>query len=114
MRMPYRQQRLLRLMDRKLCRSDPRLTAMFAMFARLNAGEAITSREQAHLDTHVWRGLAWLGDAIACIAFGLADCICWAFRRAAILCAVGRGRFSGCAGKIPVSPAWYWPTTGRP
>ncbi|MGH3237847.1 MAG: hypothetical protein ACRDOH_32225 [Streptosporangiaceae bacterium] len=114
MTMPYRRQRLLRRMDRKLCRSDPHLTAMLAMFARLNAGEAITSREQAHPGTRVRRGLAWLGDATACIAICLADCTCWAFRRVAILCAVVRWRFSGRAGKVSVPPAWHWPTTGRP
>lgn len=114
MRMPYHQQRLLRRMDCKLRRSDPHLTAMLTMFARLNAGEAITSREQAHPSTRVRRGLARLGDAIACIAICLADCARWAFGRVAILCAVVRWRFSGRAGKISVPPAWYWPTTGRP
>jgi hypothetical protein len=82
--------------------------------AGLNAEEAIAGNEQAHLDTHVRRGLAWLGDAIACLAFWLADGTRWTFRRAAILCLVVRWRFSGRGGRISVAPAWYRPTTGRP
>lgn len=113
MRMPYRQQRLLRRAGRGLCRSDPHLAAMLAIFARLTAGEAITSREQAHRDTRLQRGLAWLADAIAGIAVCLADCTRWAFRRVAIVCSTACWRFSGRAGKISAPPASHWPATGR-
>ena len=62
MRFPYRRQWLLRRMNRSLSRSDPHLAAMLAIFARLTAGEAITSKEQSTSPgARAWRGLAWLG-----------------------------------------------------
>ena len=61
MRFPYRQQWLLRRMNRSLCRSDPHLAAMLAIFARLTASEAITSQEQATTPgARARRGLIWL------------------------------------------------------
>lgn len=42
----FRQFRQLRAIERQLRRSDPGMAAMLAIFARLNAGEAIISREQ--------------------------------------------------------------------
>lgn len=72
MRIPVRQRWLLRRMDRRLCRSDPHLAAMLAIFARLNVREAITSREQAHPDGCLRRSLAGLRraiiSAVACLA----------------------------------------------
>jgi hypothetical protein len=47
MKLPLPKLWRLRDIDRRLCLSDPRMAVMFALFARLNAGEAITSREQA-------------------------------------------------------------------
>jgi hypothetical protein len=38
----------LRAIERGLRRSEPHLAAMLALFAKLNAGEVIVSREQAH------------------------------------------------------------------
>lgn len=47
MRFPFRQSWQLRVIERGLRRSEPHLAVMLAIFARLNAGEAIVSREQA-------------------------------------------------------------------
>lgn len=104
MRIPYRHHWLLRRMDRRLRRSDPHMAAMLAIFARLNAGEAMTSREQAHPDTRLRRGLAWLGGAIAGIVVCLADCASWMFRRVRITCAVVHWRLSGGA-RAALSPS---------
>ena len=47
MRFPFGQSWQLRVIERGLRRSGPHLAVMLAIFARLNAGEAIVSREQA-------------------------------------------------------------------
>lgn len=95
MRFRCRQRWLLRRMNRSLCRSDPHLAAMLAMFARLNADEAITSKEQAASSiARAWRGLAWLGRAITCMVAGLIACAGWVFRRVTGLCAAVRPRLS--------------------
>jgi hypothetical protein len=44
--LPGRQQRLLREIDKAVCRCDPRLASMLAIFARLAAGEQMPAREQ--------------------------------------------------------------------
>ena len=46
MSLPHRQRRLLRRMDRALCRSDPDLAALLSLFALLSAGETLPRREQ--------------------------------------------------------------------
>ena len=46
MSLPYRQQRRLRHIGRVLRGSDPHLTAMLSIFARLTAGERMPAREQ--------------------------------------------------------------------
>jgi hypothetical protein len=48
MRIPFRAPWRLRALERELRRTEPHLAAMLAIFAKLNAGEAIVSREQAH------------------------------------------------------------------
>lgn len=65
MKLPFRQFWQLRSIERRLRRSEPHMAAMLAMFAMLNAGEAIISREQAH---PAGRVLAVLAGAIACLA----------------------------------------------
>src|ERR671934_2575712 len=77
LRIPYRERWLLRRLNRSLRRSDPHLAAMLAIFARLHAGEVITSVEQAMSpDARACRGLAWLAVSAA--------------RLAAVLMAAGR------------------------
>lgn len=56
MSLPYRQQRRLHHIGRALGGSDPHLTAMLSIFARLTAGERMPAREQLG---HRWRGI-WL------------------------------------------------------
>jgi hypothetical protein len=90
----YRQRWLLRRMERGLCRSDPHMAAMLAIFARLTAGEAITSAEQAQRDTRLRRGLARLADALVSVTARLADYACQVSRRIAIAWAVARRRFN--------------------
>lgn len=99
MRIPYRQHWLLRRMDRRLRRSDPHMAAMLAIFARLSAGEPMTSREQAHSDSRLRRGLAWLAGAMVGIAICLADCASWMSRRV-----TSRARFAHL-GRKPNGPA---------
>ena len=72
MQFPCRRQWPLRRMSRDLRRSDPHLAAMLAIFARLTAGEAITSEEQSTSPgARAWRGLAWLGWATVHVAVAL-------------------------------------------
>jgi hypothetical protein len=91
----YRRHWLLRRIGRELCRSDPHLAAMLAIFARLYAAEAIVSTEQA--GPHPAR---WLRSA----ATVLAACGRWVFRRAASACTAARRRFGGKAPDIPAAP----------
>ena len=84
MQFPYRRQWFLRRMSRDLRRSDPHLAAMLAIFARLTAGEAITSEEQSTSPgARAWRGLAWLGWATVHVAAALIACAGRILRRAA-------------------------------
>ena len=99
MRLPFRQFWQLRGIERGLRESEPHMTAMLAIFARLNTGEAIISREQARLaDNRARRVLARLIDVIA----GLATVSRWLFRRIAGACATMCRRFSGLA-QAPLS-----------
>lgn len=98
MRIPYRRRWLLWRLNRRLCRSDPHLAVMLAIFARLNAGEAITSREQAaRPHAVVWRGLVWLGNALGRVAAVLMACVTQVWRRSARACAAIRRRLSAAA-----------------
>lgn len=72
----YTQHWRLRRIDRWMRRSDPHLVAMLAIFARLTAGEAIASSEQAGFrHMRAWanlvrlRAAAWLLITYACRAF---------------------------------------------
>jgi hypothetical protein len=90
----YRQRWLLRRMERGLCRSDPHMAAMLAIFARLTADEAITSAEQAHRGTKLRHGLARLADALVSVTAWLADYAGRMSRRIAIAWAVARRRLN--------------------
>lgn len=60
----YAQRWRLRRMERWICRSDPHLAAMLAIFARLTAGEAIASVEQyGFRSARAWRNLARMREA---------------------------------------------------
>ena len=75
MQFPYRRQWVLRRIGGDLRRSDPHLAAMLAIFARLTAGEVITSEEQSTSSgACAWRGLIWLGWATAHVAAALIAC----------------------------------------
>lgn len=114
MRIPYRQHWLLRRVNRNLRRSDPHLAAMLAIFARLNAGETITSREQVgSLGARVIRSLGWLGKAIARVAAGLIACGHWMSRRATSARTAVRWRFSQAARAARGRTAPVYPPTQR-
>jgi hypothetical protein len=99
MRIPYRQHWLLRRAARGLCRSDPHLAAMLAIFARLYVSEAIISAEQ--LGPHPFRrGLAWLPGAASAVA----ACARRVFRRVASACAAVRGHPGRNAQKAATAP----------
>lgn len=72
----YRQRWLLRRMECGLCRSDPHMAGMLAIFARLTAGEAITSAEQTQRGTRLRRGLACLAGVLVSVTAWVADCAC--------------------------------------
>jgi hypothetical protein len=90
----YRQRWLLRRIERGLCRSDPHMAGMLAIFARLTMGEAITSAEQAQRGTKLRRGLACLADALVSVTAWLADYACRVSRCIAIAWTVARRRFN--------------------
>ncbi len=46
MSIPLSEQRMLKRIDKAVCRSDPRLAAMLATFAWLAAGEVMPARER--------------------------------------------------------------------
>jgi hypothetical protein len=65
MSVSYTQHWRLRRMDRWMTRSDPHLAAMLAIFARLTAGEAIASIEQAGFrDMRAWGNLVRMKQAL--------------------------------------------------
>jgi hypothetical protein len=103
MRIPYREHWLLRRAARGLCRSDPHLAAMLAIFARLYVSEAIISAEQ--LGPHpLRRGLAWLPGAASAVAACACRALRWAFRRVAGACAAVRGQLGRNAPKAAAAP----------
>lgn len=55
MSLPTRQQRLLDVIDSRLCQSEPRLAAMFATFGRLCGHDPPPRREQLSVETTVRR-----------------------------------------------------------
>lgn len=116
MRLPFRQVRHLRRIERGLRRSEPHLAAMLAIFARLNAAEAIVSREQAcPSGIRAWRVLAVLAGTIAGLLAGLAAIRRWAFHRTASACAATLGWIRKTAGPpLSTSVAGNPPGHGRP
>ena len=54
MSLPAWQQRVLDRMEGALQASEPHLASMFAIFARLNAGEPVRAERQAHLRRRRW------------------------------------------------------------
>jgi hypothetical protein len=96
MRLPYHRYWVLPRISRGLRRSDPHLAAMLAIFARLTAGEAITSWDQSGPPRGRMRHvMVRLGSAIAIAAACLCACAHWVLRGAAISCAAVRRRCSG-------------------
>lgn len=71
---PYRRRWTLWRTERRLRRSAPHLAAMLAIFARLTAGEAIASREQAGRADRIRRAAAWLRRGLAAAAAWLSGC----------------------------------------
>jgi hypothetical protein len=98
MRSPYRESWRLRGIERELRRTEPHLVAMLAIFARLNAGEAMLSAERVRRPG-AWVRLvpALLMGAITALAMaanwvsGRVVRLCVALRRRAI--AVARVAF---------------------
>jgi hypothetical protein len=70
--LPSRQQRLLREIDEAVCRCDPRLASMLAIFTRLAAGEQMPGREQ--LQTPASRLLAATATIAALIRRAAGAC----------------------------------------
>ena len=62
MGLPLRERRKLRKIERALARTEPRLTAMFSMFACLNRVEAMPRRERVR--NRVIRRAARAGRAV--------------------------------------------------
>ena len=82
MKLPYPQFLLLRGIERAFRRTDPHTVAMLALFARLYAGEAIASHEQARSPaSRVWHLVARLASVLVSLAAGLAAASRRPFRR---------------------------------
>ncbi len=102
MSLSCRQQRLLRQIDDAVCRADPRLASMLAIFGRLAAGEEMPGGEQlrtpplvrvrAVLAAAVTAAVALLTRAAGACARGL--------RSAAAACAAAA---AGLAGRRPLA-----------
>lgn len=77
MNLPCRQRRLLREIDDAVCRSDPRLASMLAIFGRLTAAEEMPGHEQLRTLPlrRVWAALvAAAGIVATLIACGAGLC----------------------------------------
>ena len=111
MRITYRQRRVLRRTARGLRWSDPHLAAMLVIFARLTAGEAIASREQAtSLAVRVWRKRGRLGQATAHVEAELISCARRVYRQVQRTRTEMRWRFSRLARAVRSrSPRVYPP-----
>jgi hypothetical protein len=74
MTLPRRQERVLRRADHALCQSDPDLTSMLSIFARLTAAEGMPAREQLlPQGARAWRALRWPVAAVTFLAVFVAD-----------------------------------------
>lgn len=98
MKLPFRQSWQLRRIERELRRSELHLAGMLAIFAKLNAGETILSREQEHRPGFVLAVLA--GIVAGCAAAGR-----WVLGRAARLCSGARRRLGPVARALGVAPS---------
>jgi hypothetical protein len=79
MTLPYREERLLRRVDRALCRSDPDLASLLSIFARLNAAERMPARERLRPQSSwVWRVLLWPVAAVAFLVAAVAFLVVFA------------------------------------
>jgi hypothetical protein len=97
MRLSFRDSWRLRAIERGLRRSEPHLAGMMAIFARLNAGEVISSREQARrLENGVEAALAVLAGAVSAL-FATAR---WESGRTAGMRARARQRLSRLAWRL--------------
>ena len=98
MTLPSRQERILRRADRALSQSDPHLTSMLSIFARLTADETIPAREQLRAPpARAWRVLLRpAAMAIFLVTFAAGGAAS-AARRAATACAHASRR---CARRV--------------
>jgi Protein of unknown function (DUF3040) len=79
MTLPYREERLLRRVDRALWQSDPDLASMLSIFARLNAAEAMSARERLRPQpSWAWRVLLWPVAAVALLVAAVAFLVVFA------------------------------------
>jgi hypothetical protein len=72
MRLRTRQRWVLATMERNLRASEPRLSAMFAMFARLSRDEAPSGAEPISPHHRRGRPRLWAYALVACVAVALA------------------------------------------
>lgn len=72
MRLRARQRWVLATMERNLQVSEPRLSAMFAMFARLSRDEAPSGAEAISRHHRRGRPRLWAYALVACVAVALA------------------------------------------
>jgi hypothetical protein len=101
MSLPSRQQRLLRGIDDAVCRSDPRLASMLAIFGRLTAGEEMPGREELRTPplSRVRAVLLAAATAAAALITRAAGACARGLRSAATACAAA----AGLAGHNPLA-----------
>jgi Protein of unknown function (DUF3040) len=79
MRLPYREERVLRRVHHALRRSDPDLASRLSIFARLNAAEAMPAGERLRPPpSWAWRVLLWPVAAVAFLVAALAFLVVFA------------------------------------
>lgn len=104
MSLSCRQQRLLREIDDAVCRADPRLASMLAIFGRLAAGEGMPGRERLRTPALV-RVRAVLAAAVTAAAALLT--------RAAGACARGLHSAAAACAAAAAGLAGHHPPAGR-
>jgi hypothetical protein len=98
MTLPYRQERLLRRIDRALCRSDPHLASMLSIFARIGADERMPGWEQRRPPpSWGWRVLLWPLASAAFLVVLVAGAGMGAARHAVTACSAASRR---CAQQV--------------
>lgn len=90
MSLPYREERVLRRVDRALRQSDPDLASMLSIFAQLNAADRMPARER--LRPRLALALTVLRWPVAALAF-LVVVIAGGGSRAATACYVAVPRY---------------------